>query len=113
WINVVDDPEQCSFVLPAILARGSLNIAVSTSGKSPKAAGQIRDELAALYGADMEAYLDLLGAWRPRVKQFLDTRQKESFWAKVTDGEVRALIQAGRMAEAEGVIEQCFQSLLA
>ncbi|MDR3289254.1 MAG: bifunctional precorrin-2 dehydrogenase/sirohydrochlorin ferrochelatase [Peptococcaceae bacterium] len=112
-VNVVDNPEQCSFIVPAILERGPLSIAVSTSGKSPLAARQIRDELGAQYGEEMGVYLELLGEWRQRVKQSLTVEQRARFWTRTTDGEVRSLVKEGRILEAKGVVEKCFQSLLA
>lgn len=110
-VNVVDNPQICSFIVPALLERGHLSIAVSTSGKSPIVARQIRDELEKLYGEEMELYLDMLGEWRKTVKQKLPQDRREKFWAKVTDGEVRDLIKKGLITEAEEVIKSCFQSL--
>src|SRR5690606_35804030 len=43
WLNAVDEPERCSFVMPAILDRDPLVVAVSTSGASPALARRIRD----------------------------------------------------------------------
>jgi len=95
-VNVVDDPEKCSFIVPSIMERGDLKIAVSTGGSSPIVARQVRAELQALYGQEMAEYLTLLKNWRKHA----------------TDGEVRELIKAQRLTEAEGVVEKCFQSLL-
>lgn len=111
-VNVVDDPEKCSFIVPSIMEQGDLKIAVSTSGSSPLVAGQIRRELESLYGEETAAYLALLKTWRSRVKSGLPPEKRNVFWQRVTDGQVRELVKAQEFSEAEGVIEKCFQSLL-
>lgn len=71
-VNSVDDPENCSFIVPAVLRRGDLTVAVSTAGKSPTLAGQIKRELEKTYGEDYARRLDLLGRLRERVKAAVD-----------------------------------------
>ncbi|MDR3585299.1 MAG: bifunctional precorrin-2 dehydrogenase/sirohydrochlorin ferrochelatase [Desulfosporosinus sp.] len=110
--NVVDDPEKCSFIVPSIMEQGDLKIAVSTGGSSPIVARQVRAELQNLYGREMAEYLTLLKTWRNIVKVRLEPGKRSSFWNRVTDGEVRKLIKAQQLTEAEGVVETCFRSLL-
>jgi precorrin-2 dehydrogenase/sirohydrochlorin ferrochelatase len=111
-VNVVDDPEKCSFIVPSIMEQGGLKIAVSTGGSSPIVARQIRAELQSLYGQEMAEYLTLLKNWRSLAKSSLPSEKRSIFWQRVTDGEVKKLIKAKRLTEAEGVVEKCFQSLL-
>lgn len=111
-VNVVDDPEKCSFIVPSIMERGDLKIAVSTGGSSPIVARQVRAELQSLYGQEMAEYLSLLKTWRGLAKRNLPSEKRSIFWQRVTDGEVRELIKAQQLTEAEGVVEKCFQSLL-
>lgn len=54
WANAADDPERCSFILPAITRRGPVIVAVSTQGRSPALAVQLRDRIAASLPADLE-----------------------------------------------------------
>ena len=110
-VNVVDDPEKCTFIVPSIMKRGDLTIAVSTGGSSPMVARQVRAELEELYGDEMAEYLALLRSWRPKVKEKLPPEKRQLFWELVTDGQVRSIIKAKRLAEAKGVIEECFRSL--
>jgi precorrin-2 dehydrogenase / sirohydrochlorin ferrochelatase len=66
-LNVADVPERCNFILPSILSRGDLTIAVSTSGNSPALAKQVRERLEELFGPEYELYLELLGSLRTAV----------------------------------------------
>ncbi|MDA8227075.1 MAG: bifunctional precorrin-2 dehydrogenase/sirohydrochlorin ferrochelatase, partial [Desulfitobacterium hafniense] len=111
-INVVDDPDKCSFIVPSIMERGDLTIAVSTAGSSPIVARQVRAELETMYGDEMAEYLSLLKSWRADAKKSLPLNKREKFWQKATDGEVLSLIKAKRLNEAEEVIAGCFRSLL-
>lgn len=50
WVNSADDPARCSAILPAVLRRGDVNIAVGTSGTAPVLAAWLRDQLALVVG---------------------------------------------------------------
>ena len=65
--NIADRPEICNFILPAIVNRGDLVIAVSTSGKSPAYAKKLRKELENQFGGEYELFLHLMGAIRERL----------------------------------------------
>jgi len=65
--NVADRPEACNFILPALVKRGDLVIAVSTSGKSPAFAKKIRKDLERQYGAEYADFLKLMGAIRKKL----------------------------------------------
>lgn len=67
--NIADHPEACHFILPSVVARGDLLIAVSTSGKSPAFAKKVRQDLEATYGPEYAAFLKLMGAIRRKLLQ--------------------------------------------
>lgn len=66
-INAVDQPEDCNFIVPSILRRGDLQVAISTSGKSPALARKIRQELELQFGQEYEKLLLLMGSVREQV----------------------------------------------
>lgn len=65
--NIADLPEACDFILPSIVTRGDLIIAISTSGKSPALAKKLRKDLENEYGEEYAAFLHLMGAIRQKL----------------------------------------------
>jgi precorrin-2 dehydrogenase/sirohydrochlorin ferrochelatase len=66
-VNIVDDPARCDFILPSIVERGDLLIAVSTGGRSPALAKKLRKELETVYGPEYSILLEILGELRGKV----------------------------------------------
>jgi precorrin-2 dehydrogenase / sirohydrochlorin ferrochelatase len=71
--NVADDPELCSFILPAVVRRDPIVVAVSTGGASPALAQRIRDDIGELVGGDHVRLARRLAALRPWAKTSLPT----------------------------------------
>ena len=65
--NIADRPEVCNFILPAIVNRGDLIIAISTSGKSPAFAKKIRKDLEKVFGTEYTDFLTLMGNIRTKL----------------------------------------------
>ena len=67
-VNIVDDPQKCDFILPSVVERGDLTIAIGTGGKSPALARHVRKELEAKYGVEYGILLKILGGLRRQIK---------------------------------------------
>jgi precorrin-2 dehydrogenase/sirohydrochlorin ferrochelatase len=65
--NIADHPEACDFILPAIVNRGDLTIAISTSGKSPAFAKKLRKDLEKEFGTEYADFLKLMGEIRKKL----------------------------------------------
>jgi precorrin-2 dehydrogenase/sirohydrochlorin ferrochelatase len=66
-VNIVDDPKRCDFILPAIVQRGDLLVAVSTGGGSPALAKKIREDLEECFGPEYAVLLDIMTEIRRKV----------------------------------------------
>jgi siroheme synthase-like protein len=87
FCNVADDPELCSFILPAIARRDPIVVGVSTGGASPALAQRIRDDVAALVGPKHVELAHRLGALRPWARRELPTYEarRDHFRKLVSD----------------------------
>lgn len=77
-VNVVDSPSLCSFIVPSVIQRGPLTIAISTSGISPALSRSIRKELEKLYGPEFAEYLGLLEKIRKKAMREIPDKKKRS-----------------------------------
>ena len=68
WLNVIDAPDRCTFIAPAILDRGDLQVAVGTSGGSPALAARLRDRIGELFGDEFAVVVDIHRRLRERLR---------------------------------------------
>ena len=105
-INVVDMPRYCSFILPSILRRGQLTIAVSTEGASPGLAKRIRQQLEKLFPAAYEPYLRLASAARARLRaSHVTYQQRDDFFGGYYASDVLARLEAGDASRAAAITQ--------
>ena len=68
-VNVVDQPDRCTFTVPAVLRRGDLMVTISTGGGGPALSGNIRRQLEGILGPEYGEFLELLKPMRKRVRE--------------------------------------------
>lgn len=113
-INVVDDPQRCTFVVPSVMRRGRVAIAISTSGASPALAAHLRRELEGVIGPEYEALADLLARLRPEVmRKIADPDVRKRAWEAILASDVLELLRRGDAAQAEEKAAQCIVSVSA
>ncbi|MDH5209080.1 MAG: siroheme synthase CysG [Burkholderiaceae bacterium] len=108
-VNVVDDPELCSFILPAIVDRSPVVVAVSTGGASPVLARLLRARLESLVPATYGQLADLARRFRDRARRALPQPARRPFWERVFQGPVAELVFSGRLTEAERALERMLE----
>ena len=106
-VNVVDDPDACTFLLPSVIDRDPVVVAVSTGKASPVLARLLRARLESLIPAGYGRLGELCGRYRDRVKaRFSDERDRRRFWDRVLQGAVAERIFSGQWEEADAAIER-------
>jgi uroporphyrin-III C-methyltransferase/precorrin-2 dehydrogenase/sirohydrochlorin ferrochelatase len=104
-VNVVDQPKLCSFIMPSIVDRSPVIVAVSTGGASPVLARLIRARLETLIPAAFGQLALLAREFRDQVKKrFKDSGRRRRFWEHVLDGPIAEMTFAGRADDARRAI---------
>ncbi len=94
--NVADDPDGCDFLVPSVVRRGDLVLAVSTAGASPVVARKIRETLEARFGPEWGPYLDLLARVRSALLALGDAAgRNRDLFVDLADLDLLPLIAAG------------------
>ena len=109
WVNVADDPAHCDFILPAILRRGDLMIAVSTSGASPAVTRAIREELEEYFTDDYARFVQIASEVRQELSEKFLSVSGEA-WNKALKGRFRQLIREGQTEEAKKVLVETLEA---
>lgn len=106
-VNVVDHPELCSFILPSIIDRSPVLVAVSTGAQSPTLGRLLRARLETLIPAGYGRLAELSGRFRQQVKNRLSsTNERRRFWERVLQGPISEMVLAGKDAAAEQAMQK-------
>lgn len=106
WVNAADDPAHCTFILPALVRRGDLTVAVATGGTSPALARAVRDELEAYLTAEYATLAELAAEVRRELRAAGRAASAEA-WRRALGPDVRRLIvERGRDAAKRRMLER-------
>jgi precorrin-2 dehydrogenase/sirohydrochlorin ferrochelatase len=108
-LNVADVPEKCNFILPALVRRGGLTVAISTSGKSPALAKKLRQEIEGWLVPQYEIVVEALGVIRPYVLAWgLPQAENEKIFQGMLD---RGIVEEITHNHGEGLVPFLEQTL--
>lgn len=105
-VNVVDEPELCSFIMPSIVDRSPVIVAVSTGGAAPVLARLLRARLETMIPASYGELAELMRATREKVKQKFSGRSRRRFWESVVSGPIAERIFEGKRSLAIEALER-------
>ena len=100
WVNAADDPAHCDFILPSVLRRGDLTVAVSSGGQSPALARTIREELEIYFSREYEQLAQLAAETRAELHRRALHVPFET-WRRALSGDVRQFLMRGEIARAK------------
>ncbi len=101
-VNVASPPDESSFIVPSVVERGELLIAVSTSGASPALSKKIRQELESRYGPEFVLFLRAFAAARSRIlAEVADEHRRKMIFEAIVDSDVIEMFRQGKEHEAE------------
>ncbi|MCR6652323.1 MAG: siroheme synthase CysG [Cellvibrionaceae bacterium] len=105
-VNVVDTPELCSVIMPAIVDRSPLMIGISSGGEAPVLARMVRAQIESAIPGAYGRLADLASRFRERVKShFPDGESRRRFWERVLNGPAKEMTLAGDLPGAAAYLE--------
>jgi uroporphyrin-III C-methyltransferase / precorrin-2 dehydrogenase / sirohydrochlorin ferrochelatase len=106
-VNVMDEPHLCSFIMPAIVDRAPVMVAITSGGTAPLLAARLRQWLDAALPQRLGALASLAGRFRPLVRRRLrDPETRRRFWEGILSGNPARLALAGEDAAAGAALLQ-------
>lgn len=108
-VNVVDQPELCSCIMPSVLDRSPVIIAVSSGGSAPVLARMVRARLETLFPAGYGRLGGLVGDYREAVKASMPMKLRRRFWEDALEGPIGEQVLAGRDEEAEVALKEMLE----
>ncbi|MEP6391028.1 MAG: siroheme synthase CysG [Halioglobus sp.] len=109
-VNVVDNPALCTFIVPSIVDRSPITIAINSAGKSPVLARSLRRKIEAIAPAELGRLGEFAGRLRDRVKAAIPEEDKRRlFWEAVIGGSIAEQVLIGNESRAEALLDEALQ----
>lgn len=109
-VNVVDNQPLCTFIFPAIVDRSPIVIGISSAGKAPVLARNLRAKIESIVPTKYADLGQIIGKYRESVKnKFKTVGLRRNFWEKVLEGPFTEQVLAGQLKEAESLLVETME----
>ena len=110
-VNAVDQPGDCNFIVPSVIKRGNLAIAISTSGKSPAFSKKIRKKLEKQFGFEYDSFLMLMGRIREEILSLgLTQTENSALFQRLVDSDILESIEKDDWLQVKFRLEEILPS---
>ncbi len=112
-VNTADQPDLCDFIMPAVVRRGDLTIAVSTGGTSPALAARLRQDLSQKLGSEYAQLLDLLRRARPDIRRRVQNEDdRKTLHYRILDSDIIESLKLNDSASAERRLREIIEDFV-
>lgn len=109
-VNTADQPALCDFIMPAVVRRGALTVAISTGGTSPALAGRLRGKLSRMLGPEYARLVALLARVRPEIRRRIpNERDRKALHYRILDSDIITCLKQNDSAGAERRLRQIIE----
>jgi uroporphyrin-III C-methyltransferase/precorrin-2 dehydrogenase/sirohydrochlorin ferrochelatase len=106
-VNITDEPDSCDFIMPAVLDRSPLLVAVASGGASPLLTRMLKARFETTIPATYGRLAEFSGGYRERIKKRIpNMTRRRRFWEDIIDGAVAEYVYSGQLAQAESLMER-------
>jgi siroheme synthase-like protein len=110
-VNTADQPALCDFIMPAVVRRGDIAIAISTGGTSPGLAAQLRQRIAKIIGPEYASFARLLARARPEIQRRVpDVEQRKALQYRILNSDIIERLRDNDIEGAERRLREIIES---
>lgn len=110
-VNTADQPALCDFIMPAVVRRGDIAIAISTGGTSPGLAARLRQRISRMIGPEYALLAELLSQSRPEIRRRIQSEEaRKALHYKILDSDIMNLLKHNDTAGARRLLQEMIES---
>jgi siroheme synthase-like protein len=110
-INTADQPALCDFIMPAVVRRGDIAIAISTGGTSPGLAARLRQKIASAIGPEYAKLAELLSQARPEIRRRVpDSSRRKELHYRILNSDIMDCLKRNDSAGAKRRLREIIES---